>query len=127
MEKEKDKMWRSGSSAEFLLLVLCAMMIGILAMVASASAQTYDAGSTDRKVVKRIEPDYPDTLKRLYIGGIVRVEVTVAANGSVVNTKLVGGSPILGQAAMKAIHQWKFVPAAAEQTVTVKIDFDPHR
>jgi TonB family protein len=123
----KEIIRRAGSPGGFLLLVLGAMMIGILAMVASASAQTYEARDGDRKVVKRIDPEYPDALKRLFIGGIVRVEVKVAPNGSVVSTKLEGGSPILGQASMKAIQQWKFAPAAAEQTFTVKINFDPHR
>jgi TonB family protein len=128
MEKfRKEIIRRAGSPGGFLLLVLCAMMTGILAMVASASAQTYEAREGDRKVVKRVDPEYPDALKRLFIGGIVRVDVTVAANGSVLSTKLVGGSPILGQASMKAIGQWKFVPAAAEQTFTVRINFDPHR
>ena len=94
---------------------------------ARVSAQTYEPGENDRKVVRKVDPDYPDTLKRLFIGGVVRVEVAVAPNGAVSSTKLVGGSPILGQSAMKAIQQWKFVPAAAEQTVTVRIDFDPHR
>ena len=67
----------------------------------------------ERKVVTRVEPDYPDALKKLYIGGVVRVEVLVAPNGAVKSTKLLGGSPILGQSTMKAIKQWKYAPAAA--------------
>jgi TonB family protein len=58
---------------------------------------------------------------------VVRVEVVVAANGSVKSTKLLGGSPILGQSTMKAIKQWKYAPAGAEETITVKVEFDPHR
>jgi len=108
-------------------LLACAMAAGMLAVAAPASAQTYEARDNERKVVKRVDPEYPDALKRLFIGGIVRVDVTVAPNGSVLSTKLVGGSPILGQASMKAIGQWKFAPAAAEQTFTVRINFDPHR
>ena len=50
-------------------------------------------------------------MKRLYIGGVVRVEVLVAANGVVKSTKLLGGSPILGQSSMKAIKQWKYAPS----------------
>ena len=85
------------------------------------------AQESDRKVINRVEPDYPDALKKLYIGGVVRVEVQVAANGSVRNVKLLGGNPILGQSTMKAVKMWKFVPAAADEIVTVKFEFDPHR
>ncbi len=78
-------------------------------------------------MIRRIDPDYPDALKRLYIGGVVRVEVQIAPNGTVKNTKLLGGSPILGQSTMKAIKQWKYAPTATEETLTVKVEFNPHR
>jgi TonB family protein len=57
----------------------------------------------------------------------VRLEVLVAPNGTVKSTKLLGGSPILGQSTMKAVKQWKYAPAATEETLTVKLEFDPHR
>jgi TonB family protein len=78
-------------------------------------------------VITRVEPEYPETLKRLYIGGVVRVEVVIAPTGVVKSTKLLGGSPILGQSTMKAIRQWKYAPAASSETLTVKVEFDPHR
>jgi TonB family protein len=81
----------------------------------------------DRTVITRIQPEYPDTLKRLYIGGAVRVEAIVAPNGTVESTQLIGGNPILGQTAMRAIKQWKFAPAKAKQALIVKVEFDPHR
>lgn len=130
----KSAMRRLGSSARnrqprFLAgwLLVAAALLAFTPNLRSAWAQTYDPGDNDRKVVKKVDPDYPDTLKRLFIGGVVRVEVSVAPSGAVNSTKLVGGSPILGQAAMKAIQQWKFVPAAAQQTLTVRINFDPHK
>lgn len=92
-----------------------------------APAQAYGQVDNDRKLITRVEPEYPDALKKLYIGGVVRVEVMVAPNGTVKSTKLLGGSPILGQSTMKAVRQWKYVPAAADETLTVKIEFDPHR
>jgi protein TonB len=92
-----------------------------------AAAQSNDQSSSDRKLISRVEPEYPDALKRLYIGGVVRVEVLVAPNGAVKSTKLLGGSPILGQSTMKAIKQWRYAPAASEETLTVRLEFDPHR
>ena len=108
------------------VIALSAVILSGLVNLA-ARAQTYEPGENERKVLTRVDPDYPDALKRLYIGGVVRVEVVVAPNGSVRTTKLLGGSPILGQSTMKAIKQWKYAPAASDQTMTVKVEFDPHR
>jgi|HubBroStandDraft_4_1064222.scaffolds.fasta_scaffold247297_1 TonB family protein len=114
---------RRGLVAVFGLLVM-SLSLGSLLL---SAAQTSDQSSSDRKMITRIEPEYPDALKRLYIGGVVRVEVVVAPNGTVKSTKLLGGSPILGQSTMKAIKQWRYAPAASEETLTVRLEFDPHR
>jgi len=110
----------------------CGLMLALSALLLSgflgaAAAQTYDASEETRKVITRVDPEYPEALKRLFIGGVVRLEVQVAANGSVKGTKLLGGSPILGQSTMKAVRQWKYAPANADEVVTVRIEFDPHR
>jgi protein TonB len=85
------------------------------------------AQESERKVISRVEPDYPDALKKLYIGGVVRVQVQVSPNGAVRNVKLLGGNPILGQSTMKAVKSWKYAPSAADETLTVKLEFDPHK
>jgi len=113
---------RAGSRCGFLLLLILSVLPG----TAHLAAQSHDPVS-DRKVITRIEPEYPDALKRLYIGGVVRIEVVVEPNGTVKSTKLLGGSPILGQSTMKAVKQWKYAPAASEEVLTVKLEFDPHR
>ena len=110
-----------------LLLTLGLLALALLLNSASLMAQAHDQNSSDRKVLTRVEPEYPDALKRLYIGGVVRLEVVVAPNGAVKSTKLLGGSPILGQSTMKAVKQWKYAPAASDEILTVKLEFDPHR
>ena len=104
-----------------------ALVISMLLSPSPTKAQSSDQSSSERKVITRVEPEYPDALKRLYIGWVVRVEVLVAPNGVVKSTKLLGGSPILGQSSMKALKQWRYAPAAAEEVLTVKFEFDPHR
>jgi TonB family protein len=116
---------RAVISSGFVMALSGAMMMGIFHT--TSAAQTYQPGDNDRKVLARVAPEYPDALKKLYIGGVVRVEVVVAPNGSVKSTKLLGGNPILGQSTMKAIKQWKYAPAGADEKLTVKIEFDPHR
>lgn len=81
----------------------------------------------ERKVVTRVEPKYPPTLERLYIGGVVRLQVDIAANGTVESAQLLGGNPILGQAAMAAVKQWKYAPASHKTRQTERLEFDPHR
>lgn len=108
-------------------LILAAISVSVLLSIAPVLAQTYETTGSERKVISRVDPEYPDALKRLYIGGIVRVEVVVFPNGAVKETRLLGGNPILGQSTMKAIQRWKYAPAGAEQTLMVKVEFDPHR
>jgi TonB family protein len=117
--------WEVGGWSGFLLVMGVMLTCGLVGSLPMA-AQSYEQVGGERKVVTRVDPDYPDALKRLYIGGVVRVEVVVAPNGTVKSTKLLGGSPILGQSSMKAIKQWRYVPGA-EETLTVKVEFDPHR
>lgn len=96
-----------------------------LAMPLGSRAQ--DSGGRERKVITRIDPQYPATLQRLYIGGVVRLQVVVAPNGSVQSATLVGGNPILGQSAITAVKQWKYAPGNTSTTLTERIEFDPHR
>jgi TonB family protein len=110
-----------------LLAMLGAALLCFICNGAAHAAQTYENSPGERRVLSRVDPDYPVALQKLYIGGVVRVEVVVAPSGSVRSLKLLGGSPILGQSSMKAIKQWKYAPAATDETLTVKIEFDPHR
>lgn len=126
MGSNTDATRRPSWSGIILLLSAVALMSSLLGGWARA-AQTYETNANERKVLSRVDPDYPDALKKLYIGGVVRVEVEVSASGTVKNTKLLGGSPILGQSTMKAIKQWKYAPAAADETLTVRVEFDPHK
>ena len=110
----------------FLLTLSQLVMIALFSVVPFV-AQIQEHATRERKLINRVEPEYPETLKRLYIGGVVRVEVEVETNGAVKSTRLLGGSPILGQSTMKAIKQWRYAPAASDETLTVKFEFDPHR
>lgn len=112
---------------EYRLLLLFALTFAVVMGFRPLAAQTREQTTVERKVVTRVEPDYPETLKRLYIGGVVKVEAIVAPNGSVESTQLLGGSPILGQSAMKAIKQWKYAPSGSKEKLVVQMEFDPHR
>src|SRR5205807_7705757 len=78
-----------------------------------------------RKVKTKVSPAYPELARRMSISGIVKVQVVVAPNGSVKTTKVVGGHPLLVNAAVDAIKKWRFEPAADETTGVVEFKFDP--
>ncbi len=125
MPKCRIASWRLRTGCKLFLAV--AFMTAVAVGTKPLYAQAHEQNPSDRKIVTRVEPEYPETLKRLYIGGVVRVEAVVSSKGSVESTQLLGGSPILGQSAMKAVKQWKYAPATARETIVVQLEFDPHR
>jgi TonB family protein len=109
------------------VMIACATAILVIACCAKPALSETKDGTSDRRVVTQIEPEYPETLKRLYIGGLVRMEVVVDPNGKVETVTLLGGNPVLGQSAMKAVKQWKYAPSDAKEKFVVQLAFDPHR
>jgi TonB family protein len=81
--------------------------------------------SAERQLVTRVEPDYPETLQRLRIGGIVRLELTISHGGSVENVSVLGGNPILAEAAAKAVKQWVYAPGPSQSRTQVIVPFEP--
>jgi TonB family protein len=80
----------------------------------------------ERTLLTRVEPEYPDTLERLGIGGIVRLELTISPKGNVQNVTILGGNPILAEAAAKAAKQWVYSPAPSQTTIQLSIPFEAH-
>lgn len=105
----------------FVLFRKTATAISALALAFVIAVPSHAA---DRKVQRRVPPTYPELAKRMRIGGTVRVEVTVAADGSVTEAKTVSGNKMLAPAAEDAIRKWKFVPGDAASTESIDIDFE---
>lgn len=78
-----------------------------------------------RRLVTRVDPIYPPALQANHIGGIVRMEIVIAANGSVDSVQVLGGNPILGESASAAVRKWVYAPGAKTKT-EVSIPFDPN-
>lgn len=97
----------------------------LLAAFVSFSYHPAPAQASARKVKNRVEPQYPDLARRNNISGSARVELLVATDGRVKDVKVLGGNPVLVQAAVTAVMKWKYEPAAEESTVVVKFDFNP--
>lgn len=104
--------------------IQCAPMLGCL-LFTLLCLTPGRAQDNDRKIVKRVEAQYPAILKRRGIGGTVRLKVSVHADGSVKDVEVLGGNPALADSAEKAVRQWKFAPGN-ESTITVVVTFDPN-
>lgn len=78
----------------------------------------------ERRVEKRVPPIYPEIAKRMRIGGVVHVQATVAADGSVTAVKATTGNKMLSGAAEDAVKHWKFVPGDSQSTVGIDINFE---
>lgn len=122
-----------GSDAEIVAYV--ARTKGAIGYVSAATstegvktlAITYPERNVRRGLIIRVQPEYPDTLKRLGIGGNVRLRVTISAKGNVENVELLGGNPILGESAVAAAKQWVYAPGPSRTFMEVSIPFDSHR
>lgn len=106
------------------VLFLSLSVIVVLTSAALVVAQSGQGQAPERKVVTRVEPIYPELAKRMRIHGIVRVEATVRPNGAVKSTRVLGGNPVLVDAAQQAISKWKFEASQNESTQIVQLTFD---
>jgi len=84
------------------------------------------SNSAERKLITRVEPDYPEALKRLNIGGTVRLQVSISAKGNVENVELLGGNPILGESAAAAVKKWVYAAGRSRTVAEVSISFRGH-
>ncbi|HVN10249.1 MAG TPA: energy transducer TonB [Patescibacteria group bacterium] len=77
-----------------------------------------------RKVKTQVNPTYPELARKLNVHGKVKLQVTVAPDGTVKAVHVLGGHPVLVGASQEAVKQWKFEPAAKETVQIVEINFD---
>jgi TonB family protein len=79
-----------------------------------------------RRLITRVEPEYPDALKRLNIGGTVRLQLTIGPKGNVEAVKVLGGNPILGESAVAAARQWVYSASHSRTIEELSIPFGSH-
>jgi TonB family protein len=113
----------------FVAALLAALFKGLPAPAQDTStpqpAEGDDGGEPLRKVKVRVPPEYPELARRLRIVGAVKIQVVVSPAGKVRSTKVVGGHPLLIQAALDAVRRWKFEPANEESSLVVEVKFKP--
>ena len=76
-----------------------------------------------RAITFRVTPQYPRIAASLKIIGAVQLQAIVRADGTVKQVRVVGGHPVLADAAVAAVMKWRFEVAARETTESVKVNF----
>ena len=101
-----------------------ALLLGGSGMVPrKASAQDASAEEGKRKVRSKVVPEYPALAKQMNVTGKVKIEATISADGHVMGTRVVGGSPLLVNAALDALKKWRFEPASKDTTEVIEFEF----
>jgi TonB family protein len=81
-----------------------------------------------RLLLQKVLPSYPEQAVKARLQGPVVLEAWIGRDGTIQDLKLVRGSLLLGQAAYRAVKQWRYQPylvngRAVEAETFVTVDF----
>jgi protein TonB len=81
------------------------------------------------KMLKKVEPEYPDLARTARLGAIIIMEARVDTHGVVKSVNVLRGHPLFNEAATKAVSQWRYRPLLlngepTEFIVTVTLNFN---
>ena len=107
---------------------MCRGMVKSVLLVGSVVAglhpfALYGQELPHRTIKKAVQPRYPEMARHLNIHGTVRVEVTISADGKVKSTRVVGGHPLLVDAADQAAKRIEFEAGAKVTSQIVEFKF----
>jgi len=99
-----------------LLVLLCSIL------TPSSFSQSQPGAAGKRRVLQQTEPAYPPLARAMGLRGVVRLDVTVSPDGSVKAVEVKGGHPVLADAAVGAVRQWRW-ERAQESHESVEVRF----
>jgi TonB family protein len=81
-----------------------------------------------RLLMQKVLPNYPERAVKARLQGAVVLQAMIGRDGTIQDLKLVRGSMLLGQAAYRAVKQWRYQPylingRAVEAETFVTVDF----
>lgn len=62
------------------------------------------------KKIRDVKPVYPEAALTARVQGVVIIEATIAADGTVMDAHILRSIPLLDEAALEAVRQWEFTP-----------------
>jgi TonB family protein len=84
-----------------------------------------DETKSRRKVVNEVTPQYPALARAMNLRGTVKVEALVSSEGIAKKINVKGGHPVLAQAALNAVREWRWERAGHESTEPIEVKFEP--
>jgi protein TonB len=66
------------------------------------------------KMISSVPPVYSSLARTQHVSGDVKIDALIDVNGRVTAMKVISGPTLLHQAAMDALHQWKYKPATLD-------------
>lgn len=98
--------------------------------VAAPQKVRVSSGVSAGNLIRQVKPQYPSIARTAHIQGNVVLEAEISKEGDVVNLHVISGPPLLQQAALEAVKQWKYrpyllngEPVTVETQVTVIFSF----
>ncbi len=87
------------------------------------------SGVAQGNVLSKVTPQYPAIARTARIQGTVVLEATISKQGTIQNLRAVSGPPMLYQAAIDAVRQWRYKPyllngEPVEVSTTVNVVFN---
>jgi protein TonB len=65
---------------------------------------------TAASLINRVQPNYPPLARQTRISGTVRLHAIISKEGTVQQLEVLSGHPLLVQAALDAVRQWRYRP-----------------
>lgn len=109
-------------------VVLAVLAVALSYGARRAGAQNAQTGQNEeivRRAKSKVEPVYPELARKMNISGTVKIAIVVAPNGTVKEAHVVGGHPVLANAALDAAKKWKFEPSSGDSAGIIDFKFEP--
>ena len=78
--------------------------------VVPATTQHVSSGVMQGMLIYKVVPTYPAIAQAIHASGAVVLQATISKTGAIENLHVVEGLPILRQAALDAVKQWRYRP-----------------
>jgi periplasmic protein TonB len=90
------------------------------------------AGVVQAQLISRIEPRYPPLALQIRLEGTVRLRAIVGRDGRISSLEVINGHPLLVEAALEAVRQWRYRPTMldgepVEVETTISVVFQLHK
>jgi len=77
------------------------------------------------KLIYAPKPDYPRIAQMAHVQGTVKLEALISADGTIQGLKVIGGHPLLVQAAVDTVARWRYQPTLLNgEAVEVQTEID---